>query len=82
VGAFAVEHVKRELLGDGTAATVPAEFDDGADNGLPIDAGVLIETLVFRGDQGVDDVGGDVVIVGMQAIAFVGIEFTHRDAVV
>ena len=82
MGAFAVEHVKRELLGDGAAAAVPAEFDDSADNGLRVDAGVLIKTFVFRGDQGVDDVGGDVVIVGMQAIALIGIELTHRDAVV
>lgn len=80
--ALAIEHVECELLGDRAAAAVPAEFNDGADHCFSVDAGVFIEAFVFSGDQGVDDIGRDVLIVDMEAVAFVDIEFTHRNAVI
>lgn len=81
MGSFAVEHIEGELLGNGASAAVFSEFEDGAEDGFTVDAGMLVKAIVFGGDQGVDDVGGDIFIVGVETVAFGSIELAHGNFV-
>ena len=62
-----------QLLGDGTAAAgvlleEEAALHHGTEQGLDVDARMLGKAYVFRGDEGVDDVGRQVLITHVDAV--------------
>ena len=59
--------------GDGAAATgvllhQDAPLQDGAEEGLGVDAGVVGKAHVFRGDEGVDEVGRQLVVAHVDTV--------------
>ena len=62
-----------ELLGDGAAAArvllhQDAALQDGAEQGLGVDARVVGEAHVLRGDEGMDEVGRQFVVAHVDAV--------------
>ena len=84
------QQVLRDLLGDGRAALRPAGLgdvgDEGADQAALVDALVLIEALVFGGDEGEPDVFGNLperhplaAVVGFEQLGeFLAFDVHHR----
>ena len=69
------------MLGDSAAATVMPQFEDSPENGVAVDAGVFVESNVFRGYQRIDDIGGNILEVYVTAVALILIIFAHKGTI-
>ena len=75
VGLLRIELLGKLLRDGGTATSLvvaeDASLDDGTAQGDIVDAGVLVETLVLGGDQRMDEVGADTVVIDRHTVAVV-----------
>ena len=69
-GSRFVEHLFGQLLGQGGAPALGTETDQRPSQGPEVYAGMLVKALVLGGDQGLHQMGGQLLVFGMDAVLF------------